>query len=382
MANKETFPSDVSSETLQLKPQELEVISDPSLNIGNEVVEIPNVIYGRMLSGRSVNKKGLKNLFESLWQSKASVKIEDYTEGIVTLTFESEVVKNRILRGQPWHFAGSYLILMEANAMVQITTTELLQQIPFWVQVHGLPLGFLVKPLGERLGKKIANSMGQFMEFDPNYQRNLMRFRVLLDTSKPLQRGKFLGLDKQKDNMWVSFRYEKLTKFCYFCGNLDHILKDCAGFMEELEGGNKPTLQYKESLKAVSLTYPTFPEANVVQGSSKKSFGQIVVEAGQIYPKFSDMEPNAKRQKLGNTNEVSNISKQKDDIEEVNNKNPLVPKGSSKGLRVNSPVQKLAGYDQKESSRQSGSEKCVKDRKFGDYNKGLNKEDYVLGVGL
>lgn len=101
MKNKETFSSNFSPETLQLKPQEVEVISNPSLNIENEVVEIPNLIYGRMLSRRSVNKNGLNNLFEFLWQNKARVKIKYYTKEIVTLTVESEVVKNKILRGQP-----------------------------------------------------------------------------------------------------------------------------------------------------------------------------------------------------------------------------------------------------------------------------------------
>lgn len=40
-----------------------------------------------MLSGRAVNKVGLKNMFESLWQNKTSVKIEDYMEGIAIFTF-------------------------------------------------------------------------------------------------------------------------------------------------------------------------------------------------------------------------------------------------------------------------------------------------------
>lgn len=109
MENMGTLPSEPPTETL---PQELEIISNPSLNIETEVVEISNVIYGRMLSGMPVNKQGLKNLFESLCQNKAGVKIEDYIDGIVILTFESEAVKNRILRGQPWHFAGNYFILI------------------------------------------------------------------------------------------------------------------------------------------------------------------------------------------------------------------------------------------------------------------------------
>lgn len=89
-------------------------------------------------------------------------------------------MKNRILRGQPWLFAGSYLILIETDAMTQVTT-DMFKQIPVWVQVNGIPPGHQVKPMGERLGKEIADSMGQFLEFDPNYRRSFMRVRVLLE---------------------------------------------------------------------------------------------------------------------------------------------------------------------------------------------------------
>lgn len=62
--------------------KELEVISDPSLVFESGVAESPNVVYGRLLTGKAVNKVGLKNLFDSLWQNKLSVVIEDYVDGI------------------------------------------------------------------------------------------------------------------------------------------------------------------------------------------------------------------------------------------------------------------------------------------------------------
>ena len=146
-------------EKRQLKSNELEVITNTSLVLDSDLGEIPKVLYRRMLSGKSVNKVRLKNMFESLWQNKGGVRIEDYTEGIVILTFESEAVKNRVIRGQPWYFTGSYLILVEADAMNQVSVDSF-QKISFWVQVYGIPPGLLAKPYGESLGKEIANSRG------------------------------------------------------------------------------------------------------------------------------------------------------------------------------------------------------------------------------
>lgn len=244
MENAELFASKVVADDLLLKSNELEVITNPSFGLDSEIKEVPKVVYGRLLSGRSVNKVGLKNMLEAVWQNKAGVKIEDYTEGIVILTFGSEVIKNRLMKGQPWNFSGSYLVLIEADAMEQVTVDSF-QKIPFWVQVYGIPPGHLAKPYGERLGKEIANSMGEFLEFDRNYRPNFMRVRVGMDSSGPLLRGKFLKLDKKKDNIWISFRYERLSKFCYYCGHLTHIQKDCVALIEELENGHNPIFQVR-----------------------------------------------------------------------------------------------------------------------------------------
>lgn len=59
-----------------------------------------------MLSGKAVNKAGLMRLFESLWKNKAEVRIEDYTDNILILTFESEAAKEKNLVGTAMAFCG------------------------------------------------------------------------------------------------------------------------------------------------------------------------------------------------------------------------------------------------------------------------------------
>ncbi len=48
-----------------------------------------------------------------------------------------------------------------------------------------------------------------------------MRVRVRLDISKPLCRGRKLGLVKGVEG-WVSFEYERMPNFCYWCGIPNH----------------------------------------------------------------------------------------------------------------------------------------------------------------
>lgn len=43
---------------------------------------------------------------------------------------------------------------------------------------------------------------------------------------KPLCRGRRVALN-DKDEVWVSFKYEKLSNFCYWCGKVSHTDKEC-----------------------------------------------------------------------------------------------------------------------------------------------------------
>ena len=55
---------------------------------------------------------------------------------------------------------------------------------------------------------------------------DFLRVRVEVDVSKPLYRGRRVVLDDDEE-VWVSFSYEKLPNFCYWCGMVSHDDKDC-----------------------------------------------------------------------------------------------------------------------------------------------------------
>lgn len=74
-----------------------------------------------------------------------------------------------------------------------------------------------------------------------------MRIRVGIDVNRPLQRK--LKLRKNGgDWAWVTFKYERLYTFCYFCGCVGHSEKFC---MKAIESENPPNeLLYGPWLRA------------------------------------------------------------------------------------------------------------------------------------
>lgn len=57
-------------------------------------------------------------------------------------------------------------------------------------------------------------------------QGKCLRVQVHINLKKRLVQGKRITI-KGGESRWVNFKYERLLNFCYRCGMLSHILKDC-----------------------------------------------------------------------------------------------------------------------------------------------------------
>jgi hypothetical protein len=91
---------------------------------------------------------------------------------------------------------------------------------PIWVQIHDMPLGCMNQAVGEQ----IDNSLGKVVdvavaEDDVGWGRYL-RVRVTINLFKLLERGRTLFIAGNPN--WVSFKYEKLPVFCFWCGCIIH----------------------------------------------------------------------------------------------------------------------------------------------------------------
>lgn len=79
---------------------------------------------------------------------------------------------------------------------------------PFWVQYHGLPLGFL----NEKSGEKIAPLLGELIRIeDPTKEGRIakcLRIRVWHNLNNPLKKGFNLKRPNDED-LWVRFQYEE-----------------------------------------------------------------------------------------------------------------------------------------------------------------------------
>lgn len=141
---------------------------------------------------------------------------------------------------------------------------------PFWVQIHGLPLGFL----NAKSGLKIAQALGEVIAVeDPAGRGKLQKFirvRVWVDITKPLKKCFFLKRPEEED-LWVKFKYERLSDFCYGCGRVSHTVNDCMvqgggrGSPRAYDGGLRAEVSWLDTInfsdkQPEKLVYPEHKE--------------------------------------------------------------------------------------------------------------------------
>lgn len=94
--------------------------------------------------------------------------------------------------------------------------------------------------MSEQVGKQLENFFGSFILYDPNNNasiwREYMRLKIRIDVRKPLKRKKKI-CRKDKSEVIVQCKYEKLGDFCFICGLVPHTERFC---LKKFEGWDNP----------------------------------------------------------------------------------------------------------------------------------------------
>ncbi|KAJ4850094.1 hypothetical protein Tsubulata_011592 [Turnera subulata] len=104
----------------------------------------------------------------------------------------------------------------------------------------------------------LGGRVGVFLHLDPERilsHGKFTRFRVVKDVRQPLLRGSTVQLKDGKMG-WIYYKYERLPWFCYHCGRLGHVAKDCTHVADD-DLLNPALYQYGEELRASPLRRPS-----------------------------------------------------------------------------------------------------------------------------
>lgn len=179
-----------------------------------------------------------------MWKPFQGIIISNLEAGRVLFQFYHVVDYQIVLKGGPGSFDRNMLILGVIKEGDDPKIVSIFC-IPFLVQIHNLPMGFMSQMVGESIG----NFIDQYLDYDEknnvNYLRSFMRIGVLMDVQKPFMKSKI----KKPGGEFKEFcyKYEYLGPFCYFYGILGHTENHCRTllFMQQDDGkcGLGPKIQ-------------------------------------------------------------------------------------------------------------------------------------------
>ncbi|KEH17512.1 uncharacterized protein [Medicago truncatula] len=173
---------------LSLSNEEVELELHPVITL-TQPSNLNLLLVGRFLTNRPIRSYMMMEKIKTFWNPVREMRIEEIEPGLYSFQFTHHLDMQRILKKGPWYFDNHLLMLNVVPANGNPNQVAL-QFVPFWIQVHDLPTGFM----SEKVGKDIANHIGEFLEYDAknnsNFLHTYMRIRVLLDVTKPLKRLK------------------------------------------------------------------------------------------------------------------------------------------------------------------------------------------------
>lgn len=181
-------------------------------------------LVGKLIADCMIGKETVRAKLIRGWRPTGSLSFKELGENLFLLNFEQEWDKSRVMEGRPWVFEGLLFSVEEFNGIVPPTQLDF-EILPLWVRMHGLPLACIGREIGYRLGATV----GMVEEVDANEDGvgwgKYLQVYFRANVQKPLARGRKLRIDDE--SVWIPFQYQRVPKFCFWCGVIRHGENGC-----------------------------------------------------------------------------------------------------------------------------------------------------------
>lgn len=206
-------------------------------------------LVGCIIAEKSINREVFRSLMSTLWRVKDGIQFKEIQENLWVIEFAEMKDKKMVLAGRPWLF-DRHLVALEELDGSTIPTQMKFTKAAFWIQVHDIPPVCMSKAVGYNIGASLGPVVAVEASGGSSGWQKSLRIKVEIEFTKALERGRELQF--RGKTYWASFKYEKLSRVCFFCGKIKHGPDGCS-VDSNTEMREKP---YGVWLRADSTTRP------------------------------------------------------------------------------------------------------------------------------
>ncbi|KAF3952002.1 hypothetical protein CMV_022403 [Castanea mollissima] len=219
-----------------------------TIPLAQAVEDNNRILVAKLFTKRRVNVEALSQTLKTMWRFVKDFEVRDLTSNKVLLLFADDADMQKILSQGPWTF-DKYLIGLYKPGAKESVDDANFDTASFWIQIHDLPLCRMNRTNVATIG----NTLGTVEQVDASptgeCRGRCLRVRVNINITQPLCRGRYVDLGDSEPH-WISFQYERMPIFCYWCGVLNHNERDCKLWSDSGETLNKEDQQYGPWLRA------------------------------------------------------------------------------------------------------------------------------------
>jgi hypothetical protein len=182
-------------------------------------------LVGKIISQKTQHNQTVHAALIKAWFFANPFSFAVLGPNLFLFKFSDQTHISRIL-SNVWNVNGSLLAMQVWTPSATLKDIPLFN-VPFWVQIHGLPLQNMTTKNAISIGK----GLGQFLKVEDNSGetaafRSYLKVLVSIDVNKPLNPG-FNFNKSDGTQTWVSLKYERLDVYCTDCGKIGHHQSAC-----------------------------------------------------------------------------------------------------------------------------------------------------------
>ncbi|KAL5768847.1 hypothetical protein ACOSQ2_015630 [Xanthoceras sorbifolium] len=235
-------------------------------------------LVGKILTTKLINREAFRAIIPKIWRTTQTFIMENVKENVFVFQFQNQADKRRVLTGGPWSFDKCLIVLEEPLGDGKFLEMGF-NNVQFWVQLHNVPLICMTKEIGWALSNKISQVTDIDVGATGDCLGRFLLVRVVIDVSKPLSRYLRVCLSEGDPDTVLLLRYERLTEYCFQCGVVGHVVRECQLAHDSSGSSSVPEFKFGSWMRAESPPKARYPRS-VNDGSPdifKQKQGSVVL---------------------------------------------------------------------------------------------------------